>query len=171
MNNETVTYKPLISAGAFLGIGMGGFIDGIVFHQILQLHNMLTGKIGKETIAAMQVNMFWDGMFHALTWITTAIGVALLWRAGRRADVPWSVKTFVGSLFLGWGLFNFVEGIIDHHLLHLHHIVEALGVSAYDYAFLVSGIIFMIGGYVAIHGDRKRDLVFHPLPRPAHQTS
>ena len=165
---EEITYKPLVAAGTFLGIGLGGFVDGIVFHQILQLHNMLTGRYEKSTIANVEINMFWDGMFHAFTWIMTVIGIALLWRAGKRAGVPWSVKSFVGSLFLGWGLFNLVEGIIDHHILHLHHVVEALGVSVYDYAFLASGVLFIIGGLMAIRSDQKRELVFHPLPGPAH---
>ena len=138
------TLRPLISAGTILGIGLGGFVDGIVFHQILQLHNMLTGKFAKTSIANMEVNMFWDGLFHAVTWIMTAIGVAMLWRAGGRADVPWSGKTFVGGLWLGWGLFNLVEGVIDHHILHLHHVFESLGVSVYDYAFLASGIAFIV---------------------------
>jgi len=30
------------SAGILLGIGLGGFVDGIVLHQILQWHHMLT---------------------------------------------------------------------------------------------------------------------------------
>ena len=29
--------RPLLAAGALLGIGMGGFVDGILFHQILQI--------------------------------------------------------------------------------------------------------------------------------------
>jgi uncharacterized membrane protein len=29
--------------GLLLGIGLGGFVDGIVAHQILQWHHMLTG--------------------------------------------------------------------------------------------------------------------------------
>ena len=142
--------KPLVIAGTFLGIGMGGFLDGILLHQLLQTHNMLSARLPKTTIANMEVNMVWDGLFHALTWMMTAIGLALLWRAARRAEVLWSGKVFVGSLFLGWGLFNLVEGIIDHHILHLHHVIERLGVSVYDYAFLASGVIFIIGGLVAI---------------------
>ena len=61
-------FKPLIRAGIFLGIGMGGFFDGIVLHQLLQVHSMLTAKVPKDTIANVEINMFWDGMFHALTW-------------------------------------------------------------------------------------------------------
>ncbi len=36
-------------------------------------------------------------------------------------------KTFVDALFLGWGLFDFIEGAIDHHGLNIHHVVERLG--------------------------------------------
>jgi uncharacterized membrane protein len=43
MNNETIG-RPLIAAGTALGIGMGGFVDGIVLHQLLQVHNMLSAK-------------------------------------------------------------------------------------------------------------------------------
>ncbi len=58
MNTATVT-KPLTRAGIFLGIGLGGFIDGILFHQILQLHNMLTARIPKDTIPNIEINMVW----------------------------------------------------------------------------------------------------------------
>ena len=101
--------RPLIAAGTLLGIGMGGFVDGITFHQILQLHNMLSAKLPPTTLVNAEINMFWDGLFHAFTWAMTAIGLALLWRAGQRPEVPWSTRTFAGSLSLGWGLFNLVE--------------------------------------------------------------
>jgi uncharacterized membrane protein len=31
-----------ITGGVLLGLGLGGFVDGIVLHQILQWHHMLT---------------------------------------------------------------------------------------------------------------------------------
>jgi uncharacterized membrane protein len=139
--------RPLIAAGTLLGIGMGGFVDGIAFHQILQLHNMLSAVRPPTTLVNVEINMFWDGLFHALTWTMTALGVALLWRAGGRADVPRSTRTFVGSLPLGWGIFNLVEGVIDHYLLNVHHVYERLGRSAYDAAFLASGIVLIILGW------------------------
>lgn len=153
--NHSTNDKPLITSGIFLGIGLGGFVDGIVFHQLLQTHNMLSAKKPKDSIANIEINMFWDGLFHSLTWTMTVIGLILLWRAGARRDVPWVGKTLVGAIFLGWGLFNFVEGIIDHHILHIHHVMERFGVSAYDYAFLASGVIFIVGGIMAIRSARK----------------
>ena len=31
-----------ISAGILFGLGLGGFFDGIILHQVLQWHHMLT---------------------------------------------------------------------------------------------------------------------------------
>jgi uncharacterized membrane protein len=152
--NRTAIDKPLITAGAFLGIGLGGFFDGIVFHQILQTHSMLSARVPKTSVANMEVNMFWDGLFHALTWTMTVIGVALLWRAGKAASTWWSGGTLLGALLLGWGLFNSVEGILDHYLLHLHHVVERHGFSIFDHAFLASGVILSIAGWALIRSAR-----------------
>jgi uncharacterized membrane protein len=69
--------------GLFLGIGLGGFVDGIVLHQILQWHHMLTseGDYPKTTVSGLETNTLWDGLFHAATWIAVAIGVWVLWEA------------------------------------------------------------------------------------------
>lgn len=157
--------RPLIVSGVVLGIGLGGFVDGIVFHQLLQLHNMLTGRVPKTSITNMEINMFWDGLFHAFTWLTTIAGLWLLWRAGARKDVPWIGRIFVGGMILGWGLFNLVEGVIDHHILHAHHVVERLGVSIYDYIFLGSGVLFILIGWAMIRTGR--DTVNDSVPHGA----
>jgi uncharacterized membrane protein len=99
--------------------------------------------------------MVWDGIFHAFTWIMTAIGLALLFRAGAMRNILWSGRAFIGALFLGWGLFNFIEGLVDHHILNLHHVYEPLGVSFFDYLFLLSGMIFIFCGWFAIRSARE----------------
>ena len=99
---------------------------------------------------SVEIDMFWDGLFHALTWTCTAVGIGLLWRAVHRPDALLDTRVLVGAIVLGWGLFNLVEGVIDHHLLGLHHVVERLGVSIYDYAFLASGAIFMAVGLALV---------------------
>jgi len=156
--------RPIIAAGTIIGIGMGGFIDGILFHQILQLHNMLSAKIPPTTLVNVETTMVWDGLFHALTWAVTAIGIAILWHAGKQRDVPWSGRTFFGSLVLGWGCFNAVEGIIDHHILGLHHLIERLGVSVYDYLFLGSGVVFIVLGWTIVIAGKRDGLSSDPAP-------
>ena len=68
-------------APAFLmGIGLGGFVDGIVLHQILQWHHMLTGDNGGEppdTVAGLEANTLADGFFHVATWFLVAVATLL----------------------------------------------------------------------------------------------
>lgn len=100
---EKAHHGPLIAAGVLLGTGLGGFVDGIVLHQILQWHNMLSSVRPPTNLVDMKVNMVWDGLFHSLNWLVTAVGLTLLFRAGRRLDVPWSAPSLVGAMLGGWG--------------------------------------------------------------------
>jgi uncharacterized membrane protein len=139
---------PLLLAGIALGIGLGAFVDGIVFHQILQWHGMLSHRLHLDTLANAKINMFWDGVFHAFAWTTTMAGVALLWRCGRRAGASWSGSSLVGAMLMGWGAFNLCEGIVDHHLLHLHQVLEAPTTTPWDHAFLVFGAALVVVGWL-----------------------
>lgn len=140
----------ILSSGLLLGSGLGGFVDGILLHQILQWHNMLSSVRPPTDLVSMKYNMLWDGLFHAFTWTMTALGLARLWRAGQRSDVPWSGRTFLGSLILGWGIFNFVEGIVDHMVLGIHHVHPGSGELAWDIAFVASGFLMIIVGQTLI---------------------
>jgi uncharacterized membrane protein len=155
MANHALTTKPLTTAGMVLGIGMGGFVDGIVFHQILQLHNILSAQIPTDTLIGAKTNMVWDGLFHAMVWIATASGIVLLWKAVKRPDVLLSGQALFGSTLLGFGLFNLIEGIVDHHILSLHHVYERLGPSVWDYVFLASGVASMLTGWLMIRDARS----------------
>ncbi|MFN8474271.1 MAG: DUF2243 domain-containing protein [Anaerolineae bacterium] len=65
-------------------------------------------------------------MFHAGTWVVTAIGLGMLWRAGRRPDALWSTGVFVGALLMGWGLFDLVEGLDDGDNEQIHPVPQRL---------------------------------------------
>jgi len=161
MNNK-LKRGPLISAGLFLGMGLGGFFDGILFHQILQTHNMLSASIPVVDLVSAKINMTWDGYFHAGVWLLTLLGVYLLFQAGRRQDVIWSGKVLIGTMLGGWGLFNLVEGVIDHQLLGIHHVVEyAINKLPYDLAFLASGVILMLIGWLLVKSG-SREVVQQP---------
>jgi uncharacterized membrane protein len=155
MSKPALTTKPLTTAGVAIGIGMGGFVDGIVFHQIFQIHNMLSARIPTDTLIGAKVNMVWDGLFHAGVWFATAAGIMLLWKAVTRGDVLLSGKALFGATLLGFGLFNLVEGVIDHHILNLHHVYERLGQSVWDYVFLASGVALMATGWLMIRDVRR----------------
>jgi uncharacterized membrane protein len=156
--------RPLIAAGLLIGAGMGGFFDGILFHQITQVHSMLSAVLPPTSLANVEVNMFWDGVFHAFTWTMTLLGLLMLWRAGARADVPWSGHTFVGGALMGWGLFNLAEGLVDHHILGTHHVVERLGLSIFDYAFLGSGLFLIAVGWAVARPKASDEWTGHAAP-------
>jgi uncharacterized membrane protein len=141
---------PLIIAGIFLGLGLGGFVDGILLHQLLRWHHMLSNIRPLTNVANENLNMLWDGLFHALDWVFTVVGIILLWRAGGRDDVPWSSQIFIGSILIGAGLFNLVEGLIDHQILGIHHVKSGPNQLAWDVAFLALGALLAVIGWIMI---------------------
>lgn len=79
----------------------------------------------------------------------TVIGVYLLLRdTHRRRRLPPPPWPFPGLLLLGWGVFNLVEGLLDHHLLSMHRVRDLpVHVPAYDLVFLgIGGIGLMAIG-------------------------
>jgi len=56
-----------ISAGIFFGLGLGGFFDGIILHQVLQWHHMLTSDgYPLTSMQNLEVNTFGTGCFISL---------------------------------------------------------------------------------------------------------
>jgi uncharacterized membrane protein len=142
------------SAGIFFGLGIGGCFDGIVLHQILQWHHMASSAgHSAHTVEGLQWNTFFDGLFHAATYIFVLIGLALLWRSARRVHVQWSTPRFVGSLLVGFGAFNLVEGIVNHQILGLHHVNETVPRDQWiywDIGFLVWGAVMLVAGWALL---------------------
>jgi uncharacterized membrane protein len=101
---------------------------------------MLSGALVQDSMEAMRVRMAADGMFHAVAWALAIAGVFALWSAFGRPGVLPSTRVFAGYLLLGWGWFNLLEGIINHHFLQLHHVRDfPQHVPAYDWLFLLVG--------------------------------
>ena len=142
--------------GILIGIGLGGFVDGIVLHQILQWHHMLTseGSYPDTTVAGLETNTLWDGLFHAATWVAVAAGLYILWR--RSTDLRWAIsgRAFLGWMLVGWGLFNLVEGIVDHHILTIHHVREGSNQTTWDLAFLALGAFLVIAGWALARSSK-----------------
>jgi uncharacterized membrane protein len=137
--------------GIVLGIGLGGLADGIVLHQILQWHHVLssTPRHPATTVRGLEANTLWDGWFHAASWVLVVVGVALLWRRGQ---IRGRARALLGWVLVGWGLFNIVEGVVDHHILGIHHVRPGPDQLAYDIAFLCVGAALIAGGWLLARG-------------------
>lgn len=139
------------AAGILLGLGLGGFFDGIVLHQLLQWHHMVSSVdiFSPTSLPGLRANTFADGLFHAATYAFTIAGLALLWHALWRGGVG-ATRQFVGLIVAGWGIFNLVEGIIDHQLLGIHHVNETAPREQWlwwDLGFLAWGAAMVLIGW------------------------
>ncbi len=154
--------------GVVLGVGLGGFADGILLHQILQWHHMLSSSdtaninIGSwpvTTVHGLQMNTLWDGFFHTITWLAVLMGLGILYSriTGSRGRI-WTSRVLWGWVLVGWGLFNVVEGLIDHHLLGIHHVISGQYQMLADILFLVFGALLVIGGWLLQRSGRPVDL-------------
>lgn len=145
----------LTAAGIVLGLGLGGFFDGIVFHQLLQWHHMLSSVRSTDSVSDLKANMVGDGLFEVATLLLTVVGIVLLWQAGQRGYVLHSSKTFAGAVLVGAGLFNLVEGLIDHQLLGIHHLKPGPNELIWDLGFLASGVILAALGWLLLQVGRS----------------
>lgn len=120
---------------------------------------MLSNKMPPTTLLAKNVNMFWDGIFHLYCLIVVLLGVTLLWKTTRKKAVDLSGKVLVGGLLAGWGIFNIVEGTIDHHILKLHNLKELSRYpDVWNFSFLGLSVFLTIIGYLLINKKRAGEM-------------
>ncbi|MFE9777462.1 DUF2243 domain-containing protein [Streptomyces sp. NPDC005775] len=153
--------------GTVLGVGLGGFVDGILLHQLLQWHHMLTStnddRIGVKyyspnTVSGLEMNTVWDGVFHAICWVAVLLGLGILYaRVTHNRRRVWTSRVLWGWILAGWGLFNIVEGLLDHQILGIHHVHGGSYRIWWDMGFLLLGVILLIGGYLLQRGGRPYD--------------
>ncbi|MBX6381402.1 MAG: DUF2243 domain-containing protein [Microbispora sp.] len=156
--------------GILLGVGLGGFVDGILFHQLLQWHHMLSGtdddRIGVKfydprTVSGLEMNTLWDGLFHVVCWLAVLSGLAVLYsRITHERRRVWTSRVLWGWVLAGWGIFNLVEGVLDHHILAIHHVRGGPHQLWWDVGFLVLGALLLAVGYLLRRGGRS----FDPAP-------
>ena len=141
--------------GILLGLGLGGFFDGIVLHQLLQWHHMLSTRYPPTTLENLRINTLWDGLFHSATYVLVVAGLFLLWRRRESLQRSSATRMIIGALLAGWGTFNLVEGLIDHELLGIHHVNERVPADqwiAWDAGFLCWGVLMLMAGWALYAG-------------------
>ena len=144
--------------GIVLGVGLGGFVDGILLHQILQWHHMLTStdtdNVGiryypADTVHGLRMNTVWDGLFHTFTWLAVLTGLGILYsRVQHARGRVWGSGALWGLVLVGWGLFNLVEGLVDHQILGIHHVRAGAHQTAWDMGFLALGATLVVAGWL-----------------------
>lgn len=147
--------RPWVRAGVVLGLGLGAFFDGILFHQILGWHHMIcrTETCQPDSVAELQRQNTEDGFFLLGALLLTICGVLLLYRVvGQRAPLRVG-QTFSGAVLVGWGGFVFAEGLINHQLLGLHHVLPGDHQFLFDMLYLGWGLLFIAIGCLMLRSS------------------
>lgn len=127
-------------ASGLMGFALGGLLDGIALHQLLQWHHVVSNRVTDATLAGLELNTFVDGAFHQAMWILAVLGIALLHRQ-RCSDRTDRRPDILPGLLIGWGTFNLVDALVMHWTLGLHSIRPGSDWLIYDAVFAGAGAI------------------------------
>jgi uncharacterized membrane protein len=142
-----------ILAGVLIGIGVAGFLDETVFHQLLHWHHFYDRS-------TTSVGLVSDGLFHAGSWLCIVCGLFLFADLQRRGGtVP---KRLLAGAFLGWGGFQVYDGLFQHKVLRLHQIRYSVDVRPYDLAWnilgglgILIGVVLLLGAALSVDERRR----------------
>ncbi|GAB3347900.1 DUF2243 domain-containing protein [Modestobacter lapidis] len=135
-----------VGTGVLIGVGVAGFVDEVVFHQLLHWHHFYD----RGTSAAGLVS---DGLFHAFSWTAVVVGLFVLADLHRRqATVP--RRVWAGGL-TGAGAFQVYDGLVHHKLLQVHQVRYGVDLLPYDVAWLVSGAVPLVVGLLLLRGPAR----------------
>jgi uncharacterized membrane protein len=141
--------RALLVTGVILGVGVVGALDEIVFHQLLQWHNLYVHTTEDWRI-------FIDGLFHLATSTLLFLGALRLWSQRRLLGEVRDSRPLVGGILLGMGGFNLYDGIVQHKILQLHPIREGVeNLLPYDVAWNVGAALLLLAGWLLWRGARS----------------
>lgn len=124
------TTRPLAWAGFLLGISLGGFFDGILLHQILQWHHLLSNV---QAVQDMRMQVLADGLFHGLMYAIAAVALFKLWRSRAVYATPGADTLLWATALIGFGVWHILDAVLSHWITGIHRIkVDSPNPLAWD---------------------------------------
>jgi len=107
-----------------LGFSLGGFFDGILLHQILQWHHLLSGLA--QARLDIRVLILTDGLFHGLMYVVAIIGLYLLWTSPA-PTLPSKNEPLLVRAMIGFGIWHIIDAVLSHWILGIHRVRMDVG--------------------------------------------
>lgn len=141
-----------------LGFALGGFFDGILLHQVLQWHHLLSGLEG-AAFRDLRVQILADGLFHAVMYVIGALGLWLLWRAHQTSTTAPGGRRLLAGVLIGFGVWHVLDGVLSHWILAIHRIrMDSEAPLLWDLLwFFAFGIAFVAVGLALRRTGAGRD--------------
>ena len=99
-------------ASGALGFALGGFFDGILLHQILQWHHLLSGL--PQAAADLRFLILTDGLFHLAMYLVAALGLLWLWRGRAAVLAPAAARLGLAWGLIGFGSWHIIDALLSH---------------------------------------------------------
>lgn len=125
----------------------GGFFDGILLHQILQWHHLLSG-IQTGALGSLAAQVAADGAFHALMYVIATLGLIELCRA-RLVSASFDAQPSSGLFWIGFGVWHILDTVLSHWITGIHRVkMDADSPLIWDIAWVVVfGIVPLLYGW------------------------
>jgi len=107
---------PPRGAAFLLGVALGGFFDGILLHQVLQWHHLLSNV---QAVQELRWQLLADGLFHALMYV---LAVAALWRLWRRRAQAGPASWLLAVVLAGFAAWHGLDALLSHWVLGIHRV-------------------------------------------------
>lgn len=143
-------------SGRVLGFALGGFFDGILLHQVLQWHHLLSGLEGTPW-RDLRIQVAADGLFHLLMYVVALGGLWALWRTRAEHGLPGAGRLLWAEVLMGFGAWHVVDAVLSHWVLGIHRIrMDSAHPLLWDLAWLaVFGLAAVaVGGWLRRSGGR-----------------
>ena len=149
LHTGAASSRKLCWAGFLLGFSLGGFFDGILLHQVLQWHHLLS-NVQAAALQDIRAQMLADGLFHVLMYFIAAWALYLLWKARADYSTPGADRTLWAQALIGFGVWHIVDSVFSHWITGIHRIrVDSPDPLFWDLLwFSVFGIVPLVIGWM-----------------------
>lgn len=143
-------------AGFLLGFSLGGFFDGILLHQVLQWHHLLS-NVEAAALQDIRAQMLADGLFHVLMYFIAAWALYLLWKARADCSAPGADRTLWAQALIGFGVWHVVDSVVSHWITGIHRIrMDSPNPLFWDLLWLVVfGVVPLVIGWILRRGGDR----------------
>lgn len=132
------TDRRTVISGLLFGAGIAAaLIDLFIFHLLLQWHHFYD-------LSTPEVALIADGLFHALGWFITVAGLFLLADVRRHGRISW--PRWAAATVTGIGVFQLIDGVLNHKILGIHQIRYGVDLLLYDVVWIGSAILLALIG-------------------------